>query len=404
MTQPESLAGPLSRRRFLQLGGAAGAATFLAASAVGSAAAASRRPAARTTNPNPAQEATFATSGEFRMATWIGYIDFAEDGSYPSLDRFTEETGVVIDYQEAVEDNQTFFATDLQGPIEAGVPTGWDIVVLTDWMVQRLISLDWIEPIGPSVEGNWPTNLETVYTARGWDPGNTYAAPYVSGMTGPAFDEKVTGPISTLTPLFDDSFAGRVTYLLEMNDTVGIAALKDGVDPATLTQEQFDAAVAQIAQAVDSGIVRRLTGNSYIEDMTTGDVVLAIAWSGDVAGLLYPLNDDNRQFRWVLADEGGMIWTDNMTLPKGLQNKPQAERFIDWYYNPVNAAQIIKSVRYVCPVKGTGEALAAEDPATAEDPLIFPTEEMRARLHEFVAKLPEEREAWEAAFQEAIGL
>jgi spermidine/putrescine transport system substrate-binding protein len=404
MTQPEALAGPLSRRRFLQLGGAAGAATFLAASSVGTAAAASRRPAAHTTNANPAQEATFATEGAFRMATWIGYIDFADDGSYPSLDRFTEETGVVIDYQEAVEDNQTFFATDLQGPIEAGVPTGWDIVVLTDWMVQRLISLGWLEGIGSSVEGNWPANLEDVYKARAWDPGNTFAAPYVSGMTGPAFDEKVTGPISSLAPLFDDSFAGRVTYLLEMNDTVGIAALKDGVDPANLTHEQFDVAVAQIAEAVNSGIVRRMTGNSYVEDMTTGDVVLAIAWSGDVAGLLTPLNDDNHQYRWVLADEGGMIWTDNMVLPKGLQNKPQAERFIDWYYNPVNAARIIKFVRYVCPVKGTGEKLAEEDPATAEDPLIFPTAEMRTRLHEFVSQTPEEREAWEAVFQEAIGL
>lgn len=403
MTLPESLAGPLSRRRFLQLGGAAGATAFLAASATG-AAAATRRAPAGATNAHPAQEATFATEGAFRMATWIGYIDIGDDGSFPSLDRFTEETGVTIDYEEVVEDNQVFFATDLQGPIEAGVPTGWDIAVLTDWMVQRLISLGWLEEIGSSVEGNWPTNLETVYTARAWDPGNKYAAPYVSGMTGPAYDEKVTGPITSLAPLFDDSFAGRVTYLLEMNDTVGLAALKDGVDPATLTQEQFDAAIAQIAEAVNSGIVRRMTGNSYIEDMTTGDVVLAIAWSGDVAGLLYPLNDENHQFVWTLADEGGMIWTDNMTLPKGLQNKPQAERFIDWYYNPVNAAQIIRSVRYVCPVKGTGEVLVQEDPATAEDPLIFPTEEMRARLHEFVSQLPEAREAWEAAFQEAIGL
>jgi spermidine/putrescine transport system substrate-binding protein len=99
-----------------------------------------------------------------------------------------------------------------------------------------------------------------------------------------------------------------------------------------------------------------------------------------------------------------MIWTDNMTLPKGLENKPQAERFIDWYYNPANAAEIIKVVRYVCPVKGTGEVLAAADPETANDPLIFPTEEMRARLHEFVSQLPEARAEWEAAFQEAVGL
>ena len=402
MSQSEALAGPLSRRRFLQLSSAAGASAFLAATAAAPALGAAR---SRTSvAAPPSQEATFATEGAFRMATWIGYIDVGDDLSYPSLDRFTAETGVVIDYQEAVEDNQTFFATDLQGPIEAAVPTGWDIVVLTDWMVQRLIALGWLEEIGPSVGASYPANLETVYTARTWDPGNRFAAPYMSGMTGPAYDEVATGPVTSLAPLFDDSFAGHVTYLTEMNDTVGLAALRDGVDPATLTQEQFDAAIALIKAQVDGGVVRRLTGNSYVEDLTTGDVVLAIAWSGDVAGLLYPLNGDDHQYRWALADEGGMIWTDNLVLPKGLENKPQAERFIDWYYMPANAAEIIKAVRYVCPVKGTHAVLEALDPETASDPLIFPTEAMRARLHEFVSQEPDARAAWEATFQEAIGL
>lgn len=400
MSGLDSLAGSLSRRRFLQLSGAAGASAFLATTAAGPALGASRSRTTAVRHPN--QEV--ATDGAFRMATWIGYIDIADDLSYPSLDRFTAETGVVIDYQEAVEDNEIFFVSDLRGPIDAGVPTGWDIVVLTDWMVQRLVVLGWLEAIGPSANDNFHANLEATYAARAWDPGNKLAAPYMSGLTGLGFDEAVTGPLTSLAPLFDASWAGRVTYLSEMNDTVGLAALLLGHDPAVLTQEQFDASVAVIKNAVDTGIVRRMTGNSYIEDMTTGDVVLAIAWSGDVAGLLAPLNDDQHQFRWVLADEGGMIWTDNMVLPKGVENKAQAERFIDWFYDPANAAPIVAAVRYVCPVRGTAEALAAIDPELAADPLIFPTEEMRARLHAFVSQAPDERAVWETTFQEAIGL
>ena len=76
-------------------------------------------------------------------------------------------------------------------------------------------------------------------------------------MTGPAYDELATGPIKSLAPLFDDSFAGRVTYLTEMNDTVGLAALRDGVDPATLTQEQFDAAIARQSPGGQGGVRRR---------------------------------------------------------------------------------------------------------------------------------------------------
>lgn len=104
MSHPKILAGPLSRRRFLQLSGAAGASAFLVATATGSALGASRSRTSAVSHPN--QEV--ATDGGFRMATWIGYIDIADDLSYPSLDRFTAETGVTIDYQEAVEDNEIF--------------------------------------------------------------------------------------------------------------------------------------------------------------------------------------------------------------------------------------------------------------------------------------------------------
>jgi spermidine/putrescine transport system substrate-binding protein len=406
MTESRSLASPITRRRFLQLGGAAGAGAFLAACGTNSA----TPTPVPTPSPAPSVAPSAAPSaaaspqvgGAFRMATWSGYIDIAEDLSYPSLDRFTEETGVVIDYQEAVEDNQIFFSTDLQGPIDAGQPTGWDIVVLTDWMVQRLVSLGWLETIAETP--NYPANLEATYTGRAWDPGNTLAAPYVSGLTGLGYDKKVTGDLSSLEILFQDTYAGRVTYLSEMNDTVGLAALVDGNDPDTLDQAGFDAAIARITAAIDAGIVRRMTGNSYLEDMTSGDVVLAIAWSGDVAGTLSPLNDADREFVFTLADEGGMIWTDNMVIPKGAENKVQAETFIDWYYNPANAAEIIAFVRYVCPVKGTAEALAEIDPSAAEDPLIFPTAEMVERLHEFVSQDPDARAEWEATFAEAIGL
>ena len=89
MALPEPLAGTVSRRRFLQLSGAAGAAAFLATSATG-VAAATRRPAARTTNTNPGQEATFATEGDFvtllntvaNLGDFAIYKDFFSSNQY----------------------------------------------------------------------------------------------------------------------------------------------------------------------------------------------------------------------------------------------------------------------------------------------------------------------------------
>lgn len=389
--RPATLAGiletPLSRRRALQLGAAAGAAAFLGGTT-----------AARVSAQEP-------VTGSFKMATWIGYIDIGEDGvSHPSLERFAAETGVTVDYQESVDDNETFYASQLQGPLQAGLSTGWDLVVLTDWMIQRLVSFGWLDTLDLPAMPNYTANLNEIYRSRDWDPGNTLAAPWQSGMGGIAFDQAVTGPITSSDVLFSQDYAGRVTYLSEMRDTIGVSASRLGYNPSTITQEQFDAALAEVKTAVDAGIVRRITGNDYVNDMATGDVVVAIAWSGDIPGLLVPDQGDDQDFQWVLPDQGGTLWTDNMSIPKGAANKAQAETFVNWYYLPENAAQISAYVQYVSPVNGAAEAITAIDPALSTNTFIFPDEAMQARLHQFRGLDVDTSAAWQAAFNEVAGL
>ena len=149
-------------------------------------------------------------------------------------------------------------------------------------MVARLARLGWLETIDTNLTPNFPANLAENYKARSFDPDTNLAAPWQSGMTGLGFDKKKTGDLDSLEILFTDQYKGQLTYLSEMRDTVGLAAIRLGSDPATLTQEQFDAALASVKEAVDAGIVRQVTGNSYVEDMAGGGAVLAMAWSGDV--------------------------------------------------------------------------------------------------------------------------
>lgn len=388
-TSTSLLATPISRRRALQIAAAAGAAAFLGGTT-----------AARVAAQDPAP-----VTGGFRMATWLGYIDLAEDGfSHPSLERFTAETGVAIDYQEAVNTNEEFFASQLQGPLSSGLPTGWDLVVLTDNMIQRLVNYGWLEPIDTAATPNYPANLLELYTTREWDPGNLLAAPYVAGMTGLGYDQAVTGPLTNLDILFAPDYAGRLIYLSELRDTVGLSALRLGIDPTTITDEQYQAALAEVKTAVDSGIVRAITGNSYINDMSTGDVVLAVAWSGDIAGTLAPEQGDGQDFQWTLAEQGGMLWSDNMAIPKGAVNRAQAQVFIDWYYAPANAAEIGAYVNYVIPVKGADEAMVAIDPELATNTLIFPDETMRQRLYEFRSLDLDTDAKWTADFNAVAGL
>jgi spermidine/putrescine transport system substrate-binding protein len=309
-----------------------------------------------------------------------------------------------VAYREDIDGNESFFASNLQPQLDAGLPTEWDLVVVTDWMVARLARLGWLEKIDTSVTPNFVKNLAPNYKARSFDPDTNLAAPYQSGMTGIGYDKKKTGDHDSLEVFFSDEFKGRKTYLDEMRDTVGFAAIKLGYDPANITQTQFEESLAVVKKAVDDKIVRQVTGNSYVEDMAAGSAVLAMAWSGDVLTLLVPDQKPDQDFQWVLPKEGGMLWTDNMVIPKGATNKGQAERWIDFYYDPVNAAAIEDFVNYVCPVAGAKDVLLKDDPDIANNPLIFPPDDYVARLHQFRAVTAEEETSWAEAFTKAMGL
>jgi spermidine/putrescine transport system substrate-binding protein len=339
-----------------------------------------------------------------RWANWIGYIDTAEDGSFPTIKKFEDETGIKVTYAEDVDGNETFFTSDLQAPLDAGLPTEWDLVVVTDWMVARLARLGWLEKIDTSVTPNFVANLAPNYKARSFDPDTDLAAPWQSGMTGIAFDQKKTGALDSIDVFFGDQFKGKMTYLDEMRDTVGLSAIKLGYDPKTLTQAQFDESLAAVDAAVKSGIVRQVTGNSYVEDMAGGSAIVAMGWSGDVLGLLVPDQKPDQDFQWALPKEGGMLWTDNMVIPKGSPNTGQAFRWIDFYYDPTNAATIEAYVNYVCPVAGAKDVMLTLDPEIAKNPLIFPPDDWVARLHQFRATTAEEETAWSEAFTKAMGL
>ena len=417
----------VSRRKFL-VGGAiaavaVGFGAFLASTSGGglkpapssSTAAASPPPKpsiAPSTAPSTAPSASAAASepipsltpatGTLRFANWEGYMDIDEaTNTFPTLERFTKETGIKVDYVEAIDGNETFFTAQLAGPLGAGLPTEWDLMVLTDWMIARLARLGWLETLDPMP--NFPANLLPLYIGRSFDPGTNLAAPYQSGMTGLMFDQKKTGPQDSLGVLFSPEFAKKKTYLDEWRDTVGLSALQLGFDPATLTQTQFEASLAQVETSVKNGWVRQIKGNSYTEDMAGGGAVLAIGWSGDLT-LIQPGQTKNQDFQWVLAKEGGMLWTDNMAIPKGAPGKQLAQIWINFYYDPKNAAVIEAYVNYVCPVKGAREVMLELDPELANNPLIFPPPDWVARLHQFRDTTAEEEVAWSQAFTKAQGL
>jgi spermidine/putrescine transport system substrate-binding protein len=312
-------------------------------------------------------------------SNWPLYIDINEKKkTHPSLVAFEKHYNVNVKYLEDINDNPTFFGK-IEGPLSQGQSVGRDLIVMTDssGLPGRMIELGWLEKLDKAAIPNIK-NLVPAQRHPSWDPNRDYSLPWQSGMTGIGYDPKlVGGDITSLNDLLTNpKLKGKVTMLTEMSDTIGITMLANGDDPAKTTDTTFKKAVDRLQKAVNSGQIRQFTGNDYAPLLAKGDIYACLAWSGDMV----QLQADHPGLKWVLPDTGGMIWTDNMLIPKG-GNVYAASVLMNWYYRPAIAAEVEDYVNYICPVLGADKVLEKSDPTVAKNPLIFPTAKMLANTH-----------------------
>lgn len=387
------LRGTLSRRTLFRGAAATALGTFLAACGT------------EAQSPKSSDErAADDRSDDEKVVNWSNwpeYIDVDDEtGERPSLAAFTEATGIEVNYTEDYNDNDEFFAK-MQPQLSSGQDTGRDLWCSTDWMVARLIRLGWVQELD---RGNLPNadNLEDNLADVEFDPGRKYSLPWQSGFTGIGYNPEATGgkKVESIDQLLTDpALRGRVTLLTEMRDTIGMVLLAMGKDPADFTDADFAAAIAELESARDAGQFRGFTGNEYTGGLASGEIAACLAWTGDVV----QLKADNPALGYALPSTGHMIWSDNFVIPNQAKHKKNAETLINFYYDPEVFAPVAAWVNYIPPVKGTREALTADDPETADNELIFPNEEVRGRSHVFRGLSEEEETNYNEQFQSLIG-
>lgn len=350
-------------------------------------------------------------SGSLIFANWPLYIDVDdESGESPTLQQFEEETQIEVDYQEAIQDNQEFFGT-IQPALAEGQDTGWDLIVMTDWMIGKMASLGYLEAIDVTRDvPNFVANAAEKYKNPTFDPSNAHSVPWQSGITGIAYNPALTGrDITGFADLLDPAFEGRIGMFSEVRDSLSLALLHNGVVPAEATEA--DVRAANEVLRGQAPLVRGYYGNEYAQELASGSLAVTMAWSGDV----FQLQFDNPDLRFVVPSAGGILWIDNMAIPKRAQHPADALAMMDFVYRPEIAAQITEWVNYICPVPAAQEIIrtnaqeAAEGgdqetaeylTAVAESELVFPSEEMLGRLHSYKVLSEAEEELWNSLFQE----
>jgi spermidine/putrescine transport system substrate-binding protein len=384
----------VSRRSVLRGAGGVGVAAALAACGTGD--------TTTTDKPAAAVKDKSATEKIVRWANWPAYLDYDEKTKkYPTLEKFQQQTGIKATYAEDIDDNDSYYGK-IQGQLKNGDDIGKDVITMTDWMAGRLIRQNYVQKLD---KANIPNakNLNPKLQDVDFDPGRAHSLTWQSGYAGLGYrKDKVGRELKTLDDLWAPDLKGKIVVLSEMRDTVGLIMLSQGVDISKqFTEDQFNTALDVLQKQVDSGQIRQVKGNSYLEDLRSGNAIAAIAWSGDI--LLAQFEEEDPNYTFTLPDTGGTLWSDNLMVPIGSPHKTNAEKLFNFYYEPAIAAEVAAYVNYICPVEGAKAEMEKIDPSLVDSPLIFPTAADLANVKVFHSLTPDEETTYSEAFQKVIG-
>ncbi|MET0954218.1 MAG: spermidine/putrescine ABC transporter substrate-binding protein [Aeromicrobium sp.] len=331
------------------------------------------------------------------FSNWPEYID-EDDGDYVStLTQFEKDTGIQVQYTADINDNNEFFAK-VSNQLGSCSSSKRDLFALTDWMAARMIQVGWIQPIDAAKVPNLHANIIDSLKAPEWDPKREFSAPWQSGLTGVAYNKAKVGEVKSFEELLTrKDLKGRISLLTEMRDTMGFLVMIAGGDPEKFTDTQWQNAIDLLKKARSDGQVRSFTGNEYVQDLASGNILACEAWSGDIA------NAGDENLVWIPPEEGIMIWADNMLVPNLATHQANAEQLINYYYEPEVAAKLADYNSYICPVKGAQQAMEKVNPDNVDNELIFPSDKTLALTHRFMALDEATMRTYEGDFADVTG-
>jgi spermidine/putrescine transport system substrate-binding protein len=352
-------------------------------------------------------------AGTLNFANWPLYIDTAKVGGktvYPTLQRFTKETGIKVTYKEVIQDNDSFLGR-ITPSLRAGQDTGWDLIVITNGgPLEKLIRQNFLIELDQSKLPNFQANAAPKYKNPSFDPGNKFSIAWQAGLTGLAYNPKLTKrEITSFEDLFDPKFKGKITMFGDSLDFPNFTMVGMGIDPSKSTEDDWNRAAEKMKELKPQ--LREFIDNAgEAEVLSSGNAWISMAYSGDI----YQLNiSGSPDIKFVVPEQGALLWQDNMCIPQKAKHPLDAITYMDYVYKPDVAADLTAYISYITPVPAAKEQLQAqaakasgEDKQALEDlidsPLVFPTEADLAKTKAYRVLSPEEEKVWNRIFQPII--
>jgi putrescine transport system substrate-binding protein len=325
-----------------------------------------------------------ATAQQQRVVNVYNWSDYVDP---TVLDEFTKKTGIVVRYD-------TFDTSDtLEAKLLAG-QSGYDVVVPTGYFLAREIAAGIFQKLDksklPNLVNAWP---EIANRLAAYDPGNQYAVNYMWGTTGVGYNVKdahrILGPSGTVDS-WDDvfnpdkiaKFKDCGVHLLDSSDDIVPSVLRYlHLDPNSSNPADLDKAAAALTKV--RPYVRKFHSSEYINALATGEICLALGYSGDIkqARKRAEQAKSSIDIEYAIPKEGAPLWFDNLAIPKDAPHVAEANQLINYLLEPAVAARNSNFVSYA----NGDRPSPLIDKDILNDRTIYPDEATMAKLFTIIA-------------------
>ncbi len=376
----------LSRRNMIKLGGISVGTLSLAsilAACSGSSSGGTSGQAAGSVNFDPS-----TATDHINFSNWPLYIDKAH-GTYPSLEKFTNDTSITVSYEDEINDNASFFG-EILPQLRAGQDTGRDIIVITTGeYLAALIAHGWATELDTSRRPNFDANAASWAKSPFYDDGNKHTMAWQSGITGIGYNTELALKAPTkLDDLMSTDFFPPSSVGVLKEDAPNLVMVNLGIDPKTSQQPEWDQAAQWLTKLRDSDTFYNAYDQGYIDDLNAKNLSGTMAWSGDV---LYYKIWAGKPYEFVKPADGALLWIDNMLIPANSANPAGALELMDWYYKPEIAQMVTEYVLYMSPVPAVQQLIAdhakqetgdyaTQLDETANNTMLWPDQELLSQV------------------------
>ncbi|MBI1860844.1 MAG: spermidine/putrescine ABC transporter substrate-binding protein [Deltaproteobacteria bacterium] len=297
-------------------------------------------------------------SDVLRVVTWSNYLPES------SLAKFTQETGIRVELSY-ISSNE-----ELLAKLKAGV-TGYDVIQPSDYMVRQMVGLGMLAPLDHSLLKNL-IHIDSYYRDLPYDKGFKFSIPFNWGTTGIAINsEKVNvGENVGWDILFKSPDPKHTSFLDDMREVFAAAFRRKGKSVNSTDPASLEEARATIAQARSQILVFTSEPKPLL---LSGEVNIAHIYSVD--GLAAAA--ENPKIKYFIPKEGGVVWTDNLAIPKASARVADAHRFIEFFLDPENALVVVKDKWLASPNK---EVVARIPDGERKNKGLYPPDDVKRGL------------------------